>query len=146
MRQCYFLTCMYRDFIHELHAHKTVFPQVCVCNNEIPTSRWFLSHLHAHFENVLEVQCRHKRFGTLLYHKSCDLIHALSLALGRTETREEKTKMPDLGKSVTELQPSLPQQMNTVAVYLNNKLHQRAKVLKQSFEEAPESIANLNIS
>ena len=137
---------LYRDFIHELHAHKTVFPQVCVCNNEIPTSRWFLSHLHAHFENVLEVQCRHKRFGTLLYHKSCDLIHALSLALGRTETREEKTKMPDLGKSVTELQPSLPQQMNTVAVYLNNKLHQRAKVLKQSFEEAPESIANLNIT
>ena len=86
---------LYRDFIHELHAHKTVFPQVCVCNNEIPTSRWFLLHLHAHFENVLEVQCRHKRFGTLLYHKSCDLIHALSLALGRTETREDKTKMPD---------------------------------------------------
>ena len=83
---------LYRDFMHELQAHKAYFPQVNACEIDTPSCRWFLSHLHGYFENVLEVQCRHKHYGTLLYHKHCDLIHALSLALGRADARGEKAK------------------------------------------------------
>lgn len=133
---------LYRDIIHELHSHKASFPQVNTCEIDIPSCHWFLSHLHTHFDNVLEVQCKHKCYGTLIYHKNCDLVHALSLALGTAETRSEKAKMPDLCTSKVQL-PSLDQQLRTVAVYLNNKLHRRAN---QLYNEAPESIANLDIS
>ena len=70
-----------KEFTREIYAYTASFVNVSACESDIPSSRWLLSQLHVHFENMLEVQSRQRRYGTLIYHKSCDLIHALSSAL-----------------------------------------------------------------
>ena len=115
--------------------------------SEIPSNRWFLSHLHAHFENMLDVQRRHRRYGTLLFHKNCDLVCALSSALGRGALgREEKDNGEKTAMHETSQQLSLEQQKKTVAVYLNEKLHQLAKVERDSFNRTPENIGSFDFS
>ena len=70
---------------------KSVHVHVHVCQSDIPTTRWLLSRLHLYFDNMLEVQCRHRRYGTLVYHNSCDLVQALSSALGKSDTKTKNT-------------------------------------------------------
>ena len=86
-----------KEFTREIYAYTASFVNVSVCESDIPSSRWLLSQLHVHFENMLEAQCRQRRYGTLIYHKSCDLIHALSSALGKGQIRAEigNTHKPD---------------------------------------------------
>ena len=76
MKQCCYLSCT-------KISPKKSFSSVNFSESDIPSSRWLLSHLNLHFEDMIEVQCRQRRYGTLVYHKNCDLVHALSSVLGR---------------------------------------------------------------
>ena len=87
---------MHKDFVQEIYANigpfsNSVHVHVHVCQSGIPTTRWLLSRLHLYFDNMLEVQCRHRRYGTLVYHNSCDLVQALSSALGKSDTKTKPT-------------------------------------------------------
>lgn len=41
--------------------------------------------------------------------------------------------------------PTMKEQLQTVALYMNTYLHERARMLRGSFDAAPESIASLNL-
>ena len=78
------LPTLHKELATEAFANAHHFPQVGgdLSEEDIPSSHWLLSQLYLYFEDKLEVHCRHRRYGTLLFHRSCDLIQALSTALG----------------------------------------------------------------
>ena len=56
------LPSVYKEFIK--HANTAPFSHtvhVQVCEGDVSNARWLLSRLHLYFENILEVQCRHRR-------------------------------------------------------------------------------------
>jgi hypothetical protein len=70
------------DFVHEVESssmHKA-------SRDNIPGRRWLLSRLNLIFNGLLEVQCKHKRCGSILFLKDCDLVAAVSYALGKHVT------------------------------------------------------------
>ena len=102
------------------------------------------SHVHLHFEDMIEVQCRQRRYGTLVYHKNCDLVHALSSALGRHEIIAEATSRSKSKEAIVEPPlEDIQDHMQKVALYLNKKLHVRANTQRESFNQIPENIFDL---
>ena len=85
MKHYYVLPTLHKELANEVLANAIIFPHLDVSEQDIPTTRWLLSRLHLYFENQLEAQCRHRCYGTLLFHKRCDLVQALSMALGKNE-------------------------------------------------------------
>ena len=79
------LPTLHKELANEVLANAIIFPHLDVSEQDIPTTRWLLSRLHLYFENRLEAQCRHRCYGTLLFHKRCDLVQALSMALKRED-------------------------------------------------------------
>jgi len=78
------LPMLRKQFVDEAFANVSMFPNVgSIPERDLLTNCWLLLRLHMLFEDNIEVQCRHKRFGTLIFHKNCDLVHALSIALGQ---------------------------------------------------------------
>ena len=77
-----------------------------------------------YFSNGQGTRLRQRRYGTLIYHKSCKLIHALSSALGKGEIRAEinNRHKPNNQHST----PTLVQQMQAVDLHMNTKLHEQA--------------------
>ena len=55
----------------------------------ISGARWLLAQLSTCFKGSLKVVCKHKRYGSLLMHRDCDILKALSAALGRDSTRAQ---------------------------------------------------------
>ena len=133
---------LYKDFTQEVYTHIASFSSVNFSESDIPSSRWLLSHLHLHFEDMIEVQCRQRRYGTLVYHKNCDLVHALSSALGRHEIIAEATSRSKSKEAIVEPPlEDIQDHMQKVALYLNKKLHVRANTQRESFNQIPENIA-----
>ena len=96
------LSTLYKSFVDKVYSESTKYT---LCDprrdSTIPQKRWVLSRLYRHFGDILTVTCRHSRYGTLLYHKNCDLVNALSAALGRNKMNcmpitdaNDKVKMP----------------------------------------------------
>ena len=56
---------------------------IALGSENIPTRKWLLSKLHSYYENKIEVQCRQRRYGSVLFHRKCDLVHTLSTVLGK---------------------------------------------------------------
>ena len=84
------LPTLHKELANEVLANAIIFPHLDVSEQDIPTTRWLLSRLHLYFENQLEAQCRHRCYGTLLFHKRCDLVQALSMALGKNEYVDDR--------------------------------------------------------
>ena len=141
------LPSLHKDFANEAIANLFMFSQVGDVSEYIPTSRWLLSQIHLYFENKIEVHCRHKRYGTLLFHKSCDLIQALSTALSKNENTQRR--VDNLISSQTPVQKQelpIEEQAQNVAIHLNRKLHERARVLNADFNKRPENIASTSLA
>lgn len=134
---------LHKYFTSKVYANQHAFANVSVCEHDVPSSRWLISHLHLNFENMLEMQCRHRRYGTLLYHKHCDLIQALSSALGKGEIKCEHMNKPPV--EVTQQVPSLKDQIQNVARHLNKKLHELGTTQRELFNECPH-ISTFNLS
>lgn len=129
---------LHKYFTSNINANQHAFANVSVCEHDVPSSRWLISHLHLNFENMLEMQCRHRRYGTLLYHKHCDLIQALSSALEKGEIKCEHINKPPV--EVTQQEPSLKDQIQNVARHLNKKLNELGTTQRELFNECPHSI------
>ncbi len=145
------LPALHNELAYEAFANVSMFPQVSdLSERDIPTSRWLLSLLHLYFEDKLEVQCRHRRYGTLLFHTECDLIQALSTALGQSQNMQKRAdrladeQASDHSEHLTP--PAVEEQVQTVALYLNDKLHNRARALNASYNETPEHVASINLT
>ena len=69
------LPLVHREFFNEVHNGALLFPHLTPINDsDIPSTRWLLSWLHSLLGNSLQVQCSHKRYGSVLFHKDCDLV------------------------------------------------------------------------
>ena len=84
------LSTLYKSFVDKVYSESTKYT---LCDprrdSTIPQKWWVLSRLYRHFGDILTVTCRHSRYGTLLYHKNCDLVNALSAALGRNKSQSQ---------------------------------------------------------
>ena len=137
------LPSLHKDFANEAVANLFMFSQVGDVSEYIPTSRWLLSQIHLYFENKIEVHCRHKRYGTLLFHKSCDLIQALSTALSTNENTQRR--VDSLISSQTPVQKQeLPIEEHAGSECSNT--HERARVLNADFNKRPENIASTSLA
>ena len=142
---------VYKEFKSEVFANISQFPHAkSLSENELPNSHWLLSQFHVYFENT--IQCRHKRYGTLLYHNSCDVIKALSTALGKTHTHTENRASNESQKCTpcictgTCPSTSIEEQVQTIAVYFNRKLQEQAKDINTSFETNSHSLSSLDVA
>ena len=53
-----------------------------VQDKDMPSKRWLLARLHNFFDNMLMVECRHRRHGSLVYLEGCDHLTVISSLLG----------------------------------------------------------------
>lgn len=84
---------LYDFFRSEIVKRAVLYPSLDpIPANEIPGTRWVLAHLSSHFGEMLRVECKHRHFGSLLYHVNCDLLKAVSLALGKSQLREKEVE------------------------------------------------------
>ena len=135
-----------KQFVDEAFANVSMFPNVgSITERDLPTNRWLLSRLHVFFEDNIEVQCRHKRFGTLIFHKNCDMVHALSTVLGQkgkqTDRLADTSAFSRLNNSYT-----IDQQAQTMALYLNDRLYERGRAFQTIYNDAPEQVASTDLS
>ena len=79
------LSTLYEMFVTQVYNEVKNYTFLDRTAIQIPQKRWVLSQLHCHFGDVLCVACKHFRYGTVLYHKDCDLVKAVSAALGRNK-------------------------------------------------------------
>lgn len=116
---------LYRKFLETLSSS---FPRVR--KEEFPSTRWFVSRLH---EDNLIFDCRHRHIGTLVFHKNCDLVVALSTALGKLRNAEKRAQAP------------LDEQITNVTSHFHNKLDQQAKKFISEYR-SPANYTNMEIS
>ena len=127
------LSTLYNSFITEAQSEAKNYTLLdpLSAGNKIPQKRWVLSRLHRHFGDILRVTCRHFRYGTVLYHKDCDLLNAISAALGRNkELCSDASKQPGT-INVLQVEESIEQtyayncgietQIENVSTHLNPK-------------------------
>ena len=102
--------------------------------SQSPTARCLLSCLSSHLEDRLG---KHRRFGTVLYHKYGDILSALSKALGRTQ-RSEAGIRQEYACQLEEANEAVTQQdIAAVCRELNIRIHTQIKKLRQTYCEYP---------
>ena len=75
------------------------------------------------------------------------MIKALSTALGKNENIQRRAdNLIDSQTSVQKQELSIEEQAQNVAIHLNGKLHERARVLNADFNKTPEKIASTNLA
>lgn len=78
------LSTLYNMYIGTNKAESQNYPSLILTPDiHTPHRRWVLSRLHALFGESLTIVCKHYKYGTLLFHSRCDLVKALSTALGK---------------------------------------------------------------
>ena len=92
--QVLLLPDLYRKFKDALSSESNSYPQLLVITDEFPSTQWFISRLNHYFGDSIVFECRHRHTGTLVFHKNCDLIMALSSVLGQKRIAEKKAQCP----------------------------------------------------
>ena len=144
------LPVLYREFCHEVQNRASLLPQLSsLPNQRIPGIRWLLSRLHSLFGDSLQVICKQSRYGSVLFHKDCDLVKALST--GKSETLQKQVTV--LKEQQNEIQTSKPtehptsiqNQVENVAHYLNGRSQQQARQLIATYKGNPKQHAFLQL-
>ena len=82
---------LWQTFLSELETCQRLFAGVEPIEPEkLPINRWLLSRLYSYFGNLLEVQCTHRKYGSILLHRHCNLMKALSTALDKMHAYKQK--------------------------------------------------------
>ena len=100
---------VYRDFASKFQDPSNSYPTLIITENDVPSNRWLLSQLHHCFGDMLQVECKHKRYGSLLFHKNCDLLKALSSVLGKNKILQSNDSNED-SRSTGNKSPSIEEQ------------------------------------
>ena len=139
------LPTIYRSFFESAALKTSLYPYLNLTTSDIPSTLWFISRLHHYLGEDIVMECKHKRIGTMIYHKNCDLSSALSHALGQQKTANKHE--PDSTTIVNTVEHNVPtkQDIEIVALYLNTKLHEQSRKLVQEFRE-PENYTKMSIS
>lgn len=138
------LPTLYHTFIELVSSEAPNFPSIQpMVENSIPGKRWVLSKLNSYFGYMLTVTCKVDCYGTLLFHKNCDLLKALSAALAN-DTRKSHAPKPKESENLCA--SSMKDHMHTVSLYLNEKLHDQAKTLVAAFKNKPLRYSTFSIT
>ena len=83
--QAVLLSKLYHNFDNTIIKESKNYPSLSSTKQTNSSSHcWVLSRLHSIFAGEsLVMICKHEKYGTLLYHKQCDQVKALSSALGK---------------------------------------------------------------
>jgi hypothetical protein len=85
------LPVLYREYCEEIGSSASLLPHLSSTPDlAIPGIRWLLSRLHSLFGDSLQVHCKQDRYGSVVFHKDCELIKALSTALGNLRPYRSK--------------------------------------------------------
>ena len=107
---------------------------------DAPGTRWLLARLCVCFRGTIKIVCKHRRFGSMLMHKKCDILKALSSALARYSTKGTNnthicTDQSTINKATND--QATTDQIQSVASSLNIRLHRQAKRLIDEFSISP---------
>ena len=93
--QAVLLTKLYHNFFNTIIKESKNYPSLSSTKQTNSSSHcWVLSRLHSIFGESLVIICKHEKYGTLLYHKQCDQVKALSSALGKGIKYYSKDETP----------------------------------------------------
>ncbi|SMN01636.1 hypothetical protein SPONN_2736 [uncultured Candidatus Thioglobus sp.] len=122
-----------RKFQETLSSESSSFPHLSITTNEFPSTRWFICRLNHYFGDSIVFECRHRYIGTVVFHKNCDLLTALSTALGQQRSAERRAHC------------SLDVQINNVTSHFHGKLHEQAKRFTCEYK-SPEKYTTMDFS
>ncbi len=144
------LPVVYRGFVDQVGNQAAQFPGLCLTDDEIPSIRWLLTRLHMHLGPLLEVQCKHRKYGSVLFRQNGDLVTAVSAALGQSQTIQkhlERQHEEDsaLSHQLQPDQPTLEQKVEAVSIHINDRLHKQAQALQTAYKDTPGKYKTLNL-
>ena len=131
--QAVLLSAIYSNFTLIVETNCVQYTQKWL-KGDIPGKWWFLSKFNQHYDDLFEVHSRHFQYGSLIFLKGCDLITALSSALGK---QAAATKCHDVSTNFRTNPPSsqedtMDEQLASVTFYINDRLHKQGKDWSQS--------------
>ena len=147
------LSRLYEEFLGMIQIESKHYPSLSLTEEtHFPRRRWVLSRLHSMFGESLTMVCKHDRYGTLLFHKGCDLVKALSTALGRGTkyTRpiaDCSVKVAcELGNtSSTVGADNMHEQIRNVASHMNDLVHEQAKKMITFYQNEPQRYKTFDV-
>ena len=93
--------------------------------------------------------CKHARYGTITFYTKCDLVKALSTALGSGSKNAypvndscEATSCETSGSTGV----SMGTQIKNVASHLNNQVHEQAKQIMQYYKNKPQKYKSFDMA
>ena len=154
------LSIFYQLFVHTVYTESKHYPALHpIEHKNIPRKRWVLSRLYLHFGDVLTAACKHVCYGTLLFHKKCDLLKALSAALGKgrayttdscsfsaAQKPQNKSQNTSIEAEKAKCSCPIENQTENVSKYLNEIVHKQAKTLITCFQNNPQLYTTFNIA
>ena len=81
------LPTVYKQHVSNANKYKTSvhLGTEALKQEDIPSRQWVVSMLHMHLRGLIEIQCKRKRYGSVIYLHDCDLVQALSSAFGKSQ-------------------------------------------------------------
>ena len=134
------LSTLYNMYIGTIKAESQNYPSLILTPDiHTPRRRWVLSRLHALFGESLTIVCKHYKYGTLLFHSRCDLVKALSTALGKGAKYTRLQTDSSANESETSFRgESMHTQIRNVASHLNDRVHEQAKKVLVYYKDKPQ--------
>ena len=83
---------LYKQFCESALQRKSDFPSVKLSNESLPSIKWFDIQLHLIFEDNVLFECKHKKVGTMVLCRHCDILSVLSNTIGETVTAQRHAK------------------------------------------------------
>ena len=96
------LSVLYRKFYDKVRNKASLLPHLSSTPDQ-----WLLSRLNSLFGDSLQVHCKQDRYGSVLFHKDCDLVKALSTALGKCQTLQKQLKEQWVDKQYMQYTPCM---------------------------------------
>ena len=132
------LPSIYDDFVQRCMASKR---KTTVGESKaIPSLRWLMSRLHSIFGDMLVVECRQIRYGSVVYLDGCDFVQTISCLLGK----QKHSKLP---KAQKEEKPSctLSTERNEELSFINKRLHKQARKLVDTYNDTPDKYKKFSL-
>ena len=141
--QVLLLPDLYKQFCESALQRKSDFPSVKLSKESLPSIKWFVIQLHSIFEDNVLFECKHKKFGTMVLSRHCDILSVLSNTIGKKVTAQRHAKASVEGITTHYEQEfaahtqTESEKVSEVAKHLNSKLHMQAKKFMTMFNTNP---------
>ena len=144
MKQIYSL--VYKQYVSDVNNKAGVhLGKEALKPEDIPSRRWVISRLHMHLRGLIEIQCKHKRYGSVIYLRDCDLVQALSSASGKSQRGSTYHSLEMVPDTCPPKGSSMEDKLDEVATHINTALHDQAKEFVEIYKDKPATYCTFNI-